>query len=247
MERKTGIRGKLSVLMICVGVLTVLLVGTCWMYLADYYPADLNAIEAFAPEQTIAQITLDDGTILMGPDNARTGLIFYPGGKVEHLAYIPLMEQLASEGILCFIVRMPFRLAVFDVDAADRIIEQYPQVEKWYIGGHSLGGSMAASYLADHEEVFSGLFLLGSYSTADLSDAELDVLSVYGSEDRVLNREKYAENRSNLPADLMEIEIPGGCHAYFGMYGPQSGDGEPTVTNEEQILITAAAILERMS
>ena len=214
------------------------------MYLGDYYPADADAVEAFAPAQEVTQVTMEDGTIVFEPKTAEAGFIFYPGGKVEHTAYIPLMRACASEGILCVLVKMPFRLAVFDVNAAEGIPQQYPQVQRWYIGGHSLGGSMAAAYLEEHTEDFSGLVLLGAYSTADLSKTNLDVLSVYGSEDQVMNREKYSEYHSNLPEATIEIVIEGGCHAYFGMYGHQSGDGIPTLTNAEQIDLTAEKIAE---
>ena len=103
---------------------------------------------------------------------------------------------------------------------------------------------MAASYLADHVDEYEGLILLGSYSTADLSDTDLDVLSIYGSEDKVLNREKYDENKSNLPDDFSEVVIEGGCHAYFGMYGAQDGDGTPTISNHEQIRLTVESIIK---
>ena len=229
-----------------VGVVFVVLAGACGMYLGDYYHADLEAIAAFAPAHEVTQVTQEDGTIVLKPEMAQTGFIFYPGGKVEHTAYIPLMEACASEGILCVLVPMPFRLAVFDVNAADGIQQQYPQVKNWYIGGHSLGGSMAAAYLADHEEIFGGLILLGSYSTADLSETQLKVLSVYGSEDQVMNREKYDTYRSNLPSTVAEVILEGGCHAYFGMYGDQSGDGIPTLTNFEQIHLAADAIADFM-
>jgi pimeloyl-ACP methyl ester carboxylesterase len=112
------------------------------------------------------------------------------------------------------------------------------------MGGHSLGGSMAASYVSKHTEDFVGLVLLGSYSTADLAGSGLKVLSVYGSEDQVMNREKYEKYRSNLPEDFVERVIDGGCHAYFGMYGAQKGDGIPTISNETQINITADAIAD---
>ena len=173
-------------------------------------------------------------------------MIFYPGGKVEYTAYVPLMQACAEKGILCVLVEMPFNLAVLDVNAADGIQREYPEIEDWYIGGHSLGGSMAASYLARHTEDYEGLILLGSYSTADLSDTDLDVLSVFGSEDQVMNREKYDENKSNLPTAFTETVIDGGCHAYFGMYGAQEGDGTPTITNEEQIRITVENIVKVM-
>ena len=84
--------------------------------------------------------------------------------------------------------------------------------------------------------------LLGAYSTADLSGTNLKVLSVYGSEDMVMNREKYESEKINLPEDFTEIVIDGGCHGYFGMYGMQDGDGTPSITNEMQIQLTADAI-----
>ena len=105
---------------------------------------------------------------------------------MEHTAYAPLMKELAEKDILCVLVKMPFHLAVFDINAADGIREQFPEIKSWYIGGHSLGGSMAASYVSKHTEDFEGLVLLAAYSTEDLSDSGLKVLSVYGSEDGVL-------------------------------------------------------------
>ncbi|MBP3329287.1 MAG: hypothetical protein J6L89_00480 [Clostridia bacterium] len=178
------------------------------------------------------------------PESVKAGLIFYPGGKVEYTAYEPLMKACADRGIMCVLLEMPFHLAVFDVNAADGIQQKFPEIEKWYIGGHSLGGSMASSYLSKNIDSYEGLILLGSYSTADLSETDLDVLSVYGSEDKVLNREKYEENRINLPEDFTEFVIDGGCHAYFGIYGEQAGDGKAAITAPEQIVITAEKINE---
>lgn len=218
------------------------LVCACAIYLGDYYRADEDAIAAFTPKKEVERTYFDKDTIVYAPEGATTGFIFYPGGKVEYTAYIPLMEACAAEGIFCALVEMPFNLAVLDINAADGIQEGYPQIENWYIGGHSLGGSMAASYLANHTDEYEGLILLGSYSTADLSDSGVSVLSVYGSEDRVLNQEKYEENRENLPEDFTETVIEGGCHAYFGVYGAQDGDGTPTITYEQQITQTAKEI-----
>lgn len=223
-----------------------IIAGICASYVGDYYRTDQNAIEAFAPMNTVSTELLDDGTLVFKPKNATKGFVFYPGGKVEYTAYQPLMAACAQQGILCILVEMPFNLAVLDINAADGTQEQHPEIEKWYIGGHSLGGSMAASYLADHIDDYDGLILLGSYSTADLSETGLDVLSVYGSEDKVMNHVKYDENKSNLPSDLLEVVIEGGCHAYFGMYGAQDGDGKPTISNEEQIFLTAEQIFKAM-
>ena len=223
-------------------VVLLVIIAACAIYLNDYYRADTQAIAALAPADGVTKQMLPNDTMVYAPENAQAGMIFYPGGKVEHTAYGPLMEACAAEGILCVLVEMPFRLAVLDMDAAEGIQEQFPEIETWYIGGHSLGGSMAASYLSGHADEYAGLILLGSYSTADLSGGALEVLSVYGSEDTVLNREKYDENKANLPEDFAELVIEGGCHAYFGMYGAQDGDGVPTITNEEQIAIAVDAI-----
>lgn len=233
---------KISIIIISAAIAIVAIVIAIAVYLGDYYHADTEAIEAVAMKSTIEYKPLDDGNIVLEPEEATKGFIFYPGGKVEYTAYIPLMQACAEQDVLCVLIKMPFNLAVFDMNAADGIREQYPEIEEWYIGGHSLGGSMAASYLSDYSDDYEGLILLGSYSTADLSDTNLNVLSVFGSEDKVLNREKYDDNKVNLPADFTEKIIVGGCHAYFGVYGEQEGDGTPTISRDEQIKETAVAI-----
>lgn len=216
-------------------VVLLLLVGGCAFYVNDYYHASID-LNDYSYE------TLDNGNLVFEEGNPTKGLIFYPGGKVEYTAYIPLMQELAKEGILCILVEMPFNLAVLDIDAAKGIKDNYPDIDKWYLGGHSLGGSMAASYLEDNIDDYDGLILLGSYSTANLSNSKLKVLSVYGSEDKVLNHEKYESNKDNLPVNYQEKIIEGGCHSYFGMYGKQDGDGKPSISNIKQIEETVEAI-----
>ena len=227
---------------ICILCLIIVLGIIGFIYIQDYYHADNEAIEVFSANVTnISRETLDNNYKVYAPKDATMGLIFYPGGKVEYNAYAPLMEACANQGILCILVEMPANLAVFDIDAADGLQEKYPEITSWYIGGHSLGGSMAASYIADQTS-FDGLVLLGAYSTADLSDKGLSVLSMYGSEDKVLNHEKYEQYIGNLPSNYKEVIIEGGNHAGFGMYGEQAGDGTSTITNEEQIKQTAKQI-----
>ncbi len=221
----------------------VLLLGGCLWYLESYYHADEAAIAAFSAEFNVEEHTLADGSLSFGSGNEACGLIFYPGGKVEHTAYAPLMRELASQGVFCVLCEMPLRLAVLDKNAAAAIPDAFPQVGQWYLGGHSLGGNIAASCLAEHREAFAGLVLLAAYSTDDLSDTGLRALCVRGSEDGVLNQSRYERCRAKLPPDAEEVVISGGCHAYFGMYGPQCGDGTPTISNAEQLHQTAAAIL----
>ena len=229
MKKHKGLKlGVVAVLLLC---------GLCRAYAADFYHADDTVVAAMNSD---ADVTVEQkgNTLAFVPRDTETGLIFYPGGKVEYTAYAPLMRALADNGVLGVLVRMPLNLAVLNMNAANSIPEQYPQIKHWYIGGHSLGGSMAASHAAKNTSAYEGLVLLASYSTADLSTSGLPVISIYGSEDGVLNMEKYAEYKRNLPAAFEEHIIEGGCHAGFGSYGPQDGDGVPTITSEAQMAKT---------
>lgn len=225
-----------------VGMLLIVIVGG-GIYVNNYYHADDTAIAALESDSEVTVETNENMTVF-SPDDPAAGFIFYPGGKVEYTAYAPLMHSLAENNILCILVEMPFNLAVLDVDAAEGIPEQFSEIETWYIGGHSLGGSMAASCAADNVETYDGLVLLASYSTADLSDTEMKVISIYGSEDKVLNLDKFNEYQSNLPDTFEGYIIDGGCHAYFGSYGPQDGDGTPTITVEEQTEKTTELLVD---
>lgn len=241
MEKKNK-KSKIKRL-VAVIVVFALLFGACAFYVNDYYRADIDAMVGVVQSKVRYEAkTLEDGTDIFKPENAKVGFIFYPGGKVEYTAYIPLMDALARKGIMCVLLKMPLNLAVLDVDGAEGIQEMYPEIESWYIGGHSLGGSMAATYLSENINEYEGLVLLGSYSTADLSKEKIKALSVFGSEDKVMNKEKYNEYKMNMPEDFTEEIIDGGCHAYFGMYGEQKDDGTPTITNAEQIQKTAEII-----
>ncbi len=242
MKKEQNKKKRILKRLIAIFIVFALLFGACAYYVNDYYRADLGSIAAFSHNEKTERKILDDETIVFKPEKVKAGFIFYPGGKVEYTAYIPLMEELAKKGIMCVLLKMPLNLAVLDVNGAEGVQEMYPEIENWYLGGHSLGGSMAATYLADNVEDFEGLVLLGSYSTADLSEGNVKVLSVFGSEDKVMNKEKYDEYKNNLPEDFSEEIIDGGCHAYFGMYGEQEGDGTPNITNEEQIQKTAEII-----
>lgn len=240
---------KLKLTLIFTFAFLLVVCGGCGIYLQDYYRASEDAYSSLESDGAVTVEDLDgdghleNGAIAFVPEDPTTGFIFYPGGKVEHTAYAPLLRSLAEEGILCVVVEMPFRLAVLDVNAADGIQDMFPQVENWYIGGHSLGGSMAASYAAAHEDMYAGLVLLAAYSTEDLSDSDLQVLSIYGTEDKVLNMEKYEEYYHNLPNSTKEFVVEGGCHAYFGSYGEQKGDGLPSITVEEQTEITTGQLV----
>ena len=113
------------------------------IYVSDYYHADPAAEDALVSDDVVS-VTEQNGNWVFAPESPTAGLIFYPGGKVENTAYAPLLHDLAEDGILCVLVKMPCNLAVLDMNAADSIPERFSEVTDWYIGGHSLGGAMAA-------------------------------------------------------------------------------------------------------
>lgn len=213
------------------------------LYINDFYPASPAAMEVLSSPAAGVTVTETPGRcIAFVPDSPTAAVVFYPGGKVQYEAYAPLMNALAERGILCVLLHMPGNLAVLDVNAAEGIPAQYPAVDDWYLAGHSLGGSMAAVHLDTHTTDYRGVIFLSAYSTKDLTDSGMKVLSLYGSEDGVLGMDAYNRNHHNLPTDAVEAVISGGCHAFFGDYGPQRGDGTPTITVEEQTRQTADAI-----
>ena len=210
-------------------VLAALTGGFFW-YVSDYYPAQDTALAVLAQEDGVS---VQDGYTVLSPTySSDTALIFYPGAKVEAAAYLPLLDQLRRTGLTCILVEMPFRLAFFDVDAAQDVMEQFPAIAHWYLAGHSLGGAMASQFAADHPEQVEGLILLGAYPYGDYP-AE-DTLVVYGSLNQSV--EDHLDTTENV------VEIDGGNHAQFGNYGPQKGDPPAAISPQEQQAQTVDAV-----
>lgn len=234
---------RVAIVLVALVMAAVLAVAAFLVYASDYYRDADTGHENLA---STAQLPVEQGAhyAAFGDPAAETGLVFYPGAKVEYTAYAPLMRDLAARGYLAVVVEMPFNFAFFGINAANEVRAAFPQVSEWWVGGHSLGGSMAAQYAADRAEdgALAGLVLLGAYTASDLSASNLGALVVYGSEDQVLNREKLADSAALMPEGARTIEIVGGNHAGFGAYGPQEGDGMATISAEEQQGQTAAAI-----
>ena len=226
-------------------VVALIVCGGVW-YVSDYYHADDVAMAVVADEDGAADgvvvTELSDKAIAFVPEHPTAGFVFYPGAKVQPEAYAPLMKRCAEAGVLCVIVKPRFNLAILDVEAADGVSAQFPEVETWFVGGHSMGGVAAADYLTRYEDEFAGVVFLASYPAVDLSAFEGRALSVAGSNDGVLNRESLEAARDEMPASSESVEIAGGNHAYFGDYGEQAGDGVAEVSREEQQAQTAAAI-----
>lgn len=216
--------------------------GVCFLSISvGYYKADTTALNALKTDPFVL-VQENDNQYTFSPISGTStkGLIFYPGGKVEYKAYAPLMKQIASKGITCYLVEMPLNYAWLGTNKADSIINSNKNITSWYIAGHSLGGAIAGTYAEKNKNKLDGVILLGAYTTSSLTD--LSVLSIYGSEDKVLSKEKYDKYKSNLTDSCVEVVIPGGNHSYFGSYGEQEGDGKATITPIEQWTATTNSI-----
>ena len=234
---------RVAIALVVLVVAAVLAAAAFFAYVGDFYH-DLDAASHDLASTEALPVQQGESYLAFGDPAAETGIVLYPGAKVEYTAYAPLMRELAERGYLAVVVEMPFNLAFFDINAADSVRSAFPQVKTWWVGGHSLGGSMAAQYAADHSDdaALGGIVLLGAYSASDLSATDLGALVVYGENDEVVNRDKLSEGEALLPPDAQTVKIAGGNHAGFGTYGPQDGDGEASIAPEEQREQTADAV-----
>ena len=189
--------------------------------------------EALAAVRDDPAVTLTDegGAWVLAPasGDSDTGLVFIPGAKVDPVAYAATLVGVVEEGVTVVITKPTLNLAFFDFRPLSDFTALAPDVQDWFVGGHSLGG-VRACQLAEGTD---GLVLFGSYCANDLSDTDLAALSISGSEDGLSTPEKIDENAHLLPPDTVFVVIEGGNHAGFGGYGAQPGDGEATIPDAE--------------
>lgn len=211
-----------KILGIICGIIAVVLVlgfgGLC-IYASDYRTLDEEYDYIFDEEDVH---TLDN--LVYFEADSDVGFVFYPGGRVDYLAYAPFCEKLQELGINVFLVDMPFNMANFGINKANTLMKEYAEITDWFIGGHSLGGVAASMYASNNEDKIDGLVLVGMYLAMDY-DVE-NTITINGSNDlRVGDSVDYTTN---------VYVIEGGNHAQFGNYGPNEGDGEATISAEEQ-------------
>ena len=224
LRKKFVIAGAVALLVLAV------LAGVFFWYVSDYYQAEEVALEVMAQE---SGITVQDHLTILSPSYPTdTAIIFYPGAKVEAEAYLPLLDQIRQIGVICILVQMPFRMAIFDAGAAEEVIAQFPEIQHWYVAGHSMGGAMASQFASEHPDQVDGLILMGAYLYGDYPDEK--TLTIYGSLNQSV--EDHIDYTENI------VEIQGGNHAQFGNYGPQKGDPPASISAQEQQKQTVDAI-----
>ncbi|MCU0279928.1 MAG: alpha/beta hydrolase [Candidatus Nanopelagicales bacterium] len=206
---------------------------TFWLapYLATPVPTAAPAVS----------ISSTNTGILMLPTQARrTGVAFIPGALVDPRAYEQIFTPVVQAGYPVYIAKPAFGLAFSVSDVVAEAEAAYPLAESWVVAGHSLGGAVASR----QTDQAAGLILLGAYPIDDISSADVPVLSVSGSNDLLSTPEDIEASRENLPDDTEFVVIEGGVHAFFGDYGPQAGDGQPTTTREQAQEQTQQAMID---
>lgn len=225
------VKNRTKTTLIIILSLVLILAAAFTFYVSDYYRADAQALAVLQDHPNL--LVQNNLTILTPETPSDSALIFYPGAKVEHLAYLPILDKISQScGVTCILVKMPFNMAIFHANAADEIFAQFPDIENWYISGHSMGGAMASNYAATNPEKVKGLILMGAYIYGNYPDE--NALTVYGTfNTSVAEKINYTENI---------VVIEGGNHAQFGNYGKQRGDPDATISREAQQNITVEAV-----
>ena len=235
--KRTGQKRKGGTILLSVILALVIIWGA---YASIYYHAEDSALAFMNSDAVVSVSETGYGWFFDGPSED-TALIFYPGAKVEESSYAPLLHNLAEQGIDVCLVKMPFRLACLYGNAAEKVLKVH-SYQNWYIGGHSLGGLMAAEYATANSGIFSGVILLGAYPIKTIPEP-LTEIQIIGTEDHVVNRSLLEKGRAYAPSAYIYYTIQGGNHAQFGRYGKQRGDGTALISADEQVRETVSVIV----
>lgn len=229
------VNSKKRIILIALLAVILIAAGGFAVYVSDYYPADSEALNAL---QSTENYTVSNGadsiTFTPAQNVSTTGIIIYPGGKVQAESYAVLASKLAENGYTTIIVKMPFNLAFFGSNKADDVIANHSEINTWVIGGHSLGGVFASDYAVNNQDKIDGVVYLAAYPSANASNATFKALSLRGSLDNLTQESDISDNKNKFPANTTFITIEGGNHFNFGNYGVQEGDNNSTITREEQ-------------
>ncbi|MGN1406782.1 alpha/beta hydrolase [Lactobacillus sp.] len=231
-------KGKKRLVITLIAILLVLLAaGGYWQ--SRQYQAAPAAKEAAKVAQVSSQ-----ATTFKSRGKSKLTVVFYPGAMVAPDAYSLWAKDLAQVGYTVKIAHFPLNLAITKPKAADSLTSQK---EKFVIGGHSLGGAMAARYASQSKKKnLKGIFFLAAYADQKgrLDDKSFPALSITGSNDGVLNWNKYRANQQYLPKNTSFVTIKGGNHAGFGDYGAQRGDKKAAISVKKQQQIIAQTLIK---
>ena len=233
--------------LIGLGLILALGLAALFIYLSKSYGPSAVAIEAMHSSDTVSVTETRGLVTLMPAGKPQAGLVFYPGARVEAAAYAARLRPLAEHGYAVFIVKFPLNLAVLGSGRAGDVIEAHPEIQKWAVGGHSLGGAFASAFLLNRTDIH-GLILFASYPAADLSKrTDLVAVSIYGTRDALATVDRIESARRTMPPQTTYVAIEGGNHSYFGDYGMQAADGIPTISRDQAAAQIVQAALAAMA
>ena len=243
-NKKSKINKICKIILAVIAAVAMLIGAAAGVTLLNCKPAQ-HSIEEY--EKAFPDVTISvsrNGTTEMQPkyNDTRTGIIFYCGALIRPEAYIPLMARVSERGYFCSIPKLMLNMAPMSYNIAETVICNHPEIDTWYIAGHSMGGLTASGFAADNENLISGLIFVAAYSNRDLSEKSFPTLSVFGDNDGVMNRKLYEERQSWNTPDFEEHIIMGANHAGFGDYGKQPRDNDAKIPAEEQQQQTAEII-----
>ena len=233
---------------VILGTLAALVLGAAgfWVWAANPAMSEQQALDELHSTETVHFEEMNEWLVFTPAHREpETGLIFYPGGRVDYRAYTPQIKAIAEAGFLVVVVPMPLNFAFLGVNRAADVIQAFPEMHYWAVGGHSLGGAMAAEFAKTNLTLVDGIVFWASYpaDSTDLTGANLAVASIYANNDGLATPQEIEESRSRLPDKATFIEIIGGNHAGFGWYGPQNGDGTLQISrSDQQIQVVTATI-----
>lgn len=229
-------------------LLAVLAAGTAWL---RPFPATDAALDALRGDDAV-EVRESAGWYAFVPRGAEptTGLVYSPGARVDVRATAAVLRPLAEAGYLVVALKEPLGIALTSPGQSASAMAAFDGVERWAVGGHSLGGVAASSFAAAHDDEVDGLLLHASYPLGDMADADLVVASVSGSEDGLTTPADVEASRANLPDATTFTGVDGAVHAFFADYGPQPGDGTPTVPRAQaqaEIVAASLALLDEVA
>jgi len=224
---------------------TVVRVG--WMQINPAEPGPA-ALEALQPGRGV-DVSRREGWLVFTPPGGppATGLILYPGANCDIRGYAPLLRALAEAGYLAVGIQMPLRLSILDPEAAAEVPPAFPEVARWILAGHSMGGAVGGGYAHDHPERLAGAILLDAYplESDTLADSPIPVWHIHRARADGSPPAKFAAMRHVFPDEGPWVPIRGGNHMQFGSFvgGTYDEEWDAQITEAEQLRRVKAAVL----
>ena len=222
-----------------------------WSNDRDTAVPDTDALAILENRPSIS-IEYDELLVMQRPDAAPdTGVILYPGAYCDIRGYAPILAEVAEAGYLAIGVKMPFNFSIFGPDKADDVIAAYPDIERWIIVGHSMGGAMAGRYAFHNEDKLAGVIFYDSYppEANSLADSNLPLTHIHRARPNGEMPDKFKAMQHVYPEAAVWVPVPGGIHMYFGSFvgGPYEEEWEAEISREAQHEIVIAATLEALA